>query len=456
MENIEGVIIKRLLVHKDDRGNFREILKVSEGMMPSIKQISMSTTKPGIIKAFHWHKFQDDIFYAVKGNVKVVLYDPRPESRTHGKTQVIFMGEDYESHIALIPRGVYHGYQVIGSKDAEMLYIMNNEYNASLPDEERVDQDDPRVNFNWNESISKKNKKKILLIGASGMLGKQLMRDFSKEFNVTGTYNKKEKTGLIHLDITNKLEVSQVIEREAPDIVVLASAKTNVEQCELEPDDTYKTNVEGVRNVVQSVGNRLLIFISTEAIFDGTKKEYYEDDSANPLNIYGRSKLEGELIVKTLPNYLICRTCRLYTSERTSPKFMNMIINNLREGKSVKTPVETNGNASFVEDVSSAILQLIRKGTRGVYHVCSPDSNSFYNTALKIAEIFNADSSLVIPVDKDHFNTKVKRQSSVLKITKLLGEGIKMKTLDEGLKEVKRYQDSYKPLISCRVCGSSE
>mgnify|MGYP001595221005 FL=1 len=92
---IEGVKIKSLKINEDSRGNFREILRESEGLIADIKQISMSRTKPSVIKAFHWHKYQDDIFCAVSGNFQVVLYDGRQNSSTKGRTQVVLMGEDF-------------------------------------------------------------------------------------------------------------------------------------------------------------------------------------------------------------------------------------------------------------------------------------------------------------------------------------------------------------------------
>ena len=156
---IKDVIIKKLTINKDYRGNFREVIRLSEGIVQEIKQVSMSRTKPGIIKAFHCHKYQDDLFYAIKGNIKIVLYDGREDSETKGETQVIHLGESYEPQVVFIPRGVLHGYKVLGTKDAEVLYIVNNEYNPSNPDEERIDFNDPEINFNWEDKLKKSNEK---------------------------------------------------------------------------------------------------------------------------------------------------------------------------------------------------------------------------------------------------------------------------------------------------------
>lgn len=147
---IDGVKIKKLIVHEDERGDFREIIRINEGLVKKISQVSISKTKPGVIKAFHWHKYQDDLFYVLKGNIKLVLYDQREDSKTRSQLQEMLLGESYPPNLVFIPRKVLHGYKVIGEKEAEVLYIMNNVYNSKNPDEERVPFNDSSINFNWN------------------------------------------------------------------------------------------------------------------------------------------------------------------------------------------------------------------------------------------------------------------------------------------------------------------
>lgn len=451
-EIIKGVRIKLLKINEDSRGNFREILRESEGIASSIKQISMSKTKLGIIKAFHWHKYQDDLFYVVSGNLQLVLYDGREDSQTKGKTQVILLGEEYDPAVVFIPRGVLHGYKVIGNKDSEVLYLMNNEYNPIKPDEERVSPDDPAINFDWNAPHFVW-RKKVLIIGASGLLGKQLMKDFSKDYEVVGTYNNSKREGLLHLDMTNRSEVESVISKENPDVIIVCSAKTNVEKCELEPEDTFRINLEGIRNIADYCKNRKIVYLSADSVFDGTKLEYTEEDAPNPINVYSLSKLRGEEVIQTLPDYLICRTARLYSYDKKSPKFINIMINSLREGKPIKAPIDTEGNPTFVPDLSRAIFELVKKDKKGVYHTVGDEAISFYRAALKIAEVFGFDSSLITPVEKHFFDTKVKRPTSILSINKLKSEGIKMSNFEEGLKKVRECHEKYQFVQKCRVCG---
>lgn len=446
---IEGVKIKELTVYGDYRGDFREILKDDEGLMSDIRQISLSRTKPGIIKAFHWHKYQDDIFYVSKGDIKVVLYDKRNNSKTEGTTQVLDMGESYSPTALFIPRGVLHGYKVMGEKEAEVIYIMNNTYDPKNPDEERVPHDDPEVKFNWDSE----DKKKVLIIGASGSLGKQLMKDFSKDYEVAGTYHKNQSPNLIHLDFTNESQAKEIISKINPQIIIISSAKTNVEQCETDPEDAYKKNILGLKNTINNSQGRKIVFYSTDAVFDGKKKEYSEEDIPNPVNEYGKSKLEAEKIVSLIPNSLIIRTSRLYSAEPASQKFINKVLSSLKAREPVRAPLESAGNSTLIDDVSKATLELVKRDRSGIYHIVAPDANSLYETALKVAEVFGLDKSLITPVDKDFFNTKVKRASCVLSTKKIANEGITLSSLKEGLEKVKSSQEKFKKLNMCRVCG---
>lgn len=145
---ISGVQIKRLEKHADDRGFFMEILRDDDGILERFGQASMSLTYPGVIKAFHYHKMQDDVWFFAKGNAQVVLYDVREDSPTYKKTNVFYMGE-YNPIILLIPKGVAHGYRVLGNEPAVIIYFTTHSYNREQPDEYRIPWDDPEIGFDW-------------------------------------------------------------------------------------------------------------------------------------------------------------------------------------------------------------------------------------------------------------------------------------------------------------------
>lgn len=147
---IDGVKIKKLTSHKDKRGYFREILRNEGNLLENFGQVSVSLTKPGVIKAFHWHKQQDDLFYVVSGEAIVVLYDRRKNSKTFGKRMRLEMHEN-KPRMLLIPKEIAHGYRVLGKKPLIMLYIMSKSYNPEKPDEFRIPHDDPKIGFDWGK-----------------------------------------------------------------------------------------------------------------------------------------------------------------------------------------------------------------------------------------------------------------------------------------------------------------
>jgi dTDP-4-dehydrorhamnose 3,5-epimerase len=145
---IEGVKIKQIKRHCDDRGFFSEIIKFGEETFAQVKQTSYSQTYPGVIKAFHWHKKQTDIWFFASGMAQVVLYDLREDSSTYQETNVFYMGEA-NPLLLLIPPGVAHGYRVLGSQPAGLFYHTTEPYNPENPDEERIPFDDPKIGFDW-------------------------------------------------------------------------------------------------------------------------------------------------------------------------------------------------------------------------------------------------------------------------------------------------------------------
>ena len=147
MPNIEGVEIKELVTHPDERGYFREIIRKTDPFFgEGFAQLSHSLMHPGVAKAWHIHKTQIDWWYVPVGVLKVALYDPRPDSPTKGQLQELFMGEAYGSRVLKIPPGVAHGCRAIGGT-AHLVYVTSNVYD---PEEEgRIAHDDPEIGYDW-------------------------------------------------------------------------------------------------------------------------------------------------------------------------------------------------------------------------------------------------------------------------------------------------------------------
>ncbi|TBL81749.1 dTDP-4-dehydrorhamnose 3,5-epimerase family protein [Paenibacillus thalictri] len=145
---INGVTKKPLIKHCDDRGYFMEILREDDLIYGHFGQASISMSYPGVIKAFHYHEQQDDIWFFPSGNAQVVLHDLRAESPTYKQTDTFYMGEQ-NPYLLFIPRGVAHGYRVLGHVPAVIVYFTNMAYDPARPDEYRIAYDDPDIGFQW-------------------------------------------------------------------------------------------------------------------------------------------------------------------------------------------------------------------------------------------------------------------------------------------------------------------
>jgi len=145
---IKGIETKKIISFHDDRGFFAEVAKSGEESFHEILQTSYAETYPGVIKAFHWHKKQWDIWCVVKGQAQIVLHDLREDSPTKGETNTLYAGEKNLMLIS-IPVGVAHGYRVLGDSPMGIIYHTSKAYDPADPDEERIPFDSPIINYDW-------------------------------------------------------------------------------------------------------------------------------------------------------------------------------------------------------------------------------------------------------------------------------------------------------------------
>lgn len=289
---------------------------------------------------------------------------------------------------------------------------------------------------------------KVLIIGASGFLGSKLLPEFSAdaEFEAMGTsysqsktytLNKPQMGQTISLDITNSEKVKEVIEKINPEMVIIAAALADMDRCEIERELAVKINIQGVENIVRCCQNRKVVYYSTDAIFDGIKGNYKEDDLPHPINFYAETKWRAENIVKTLPNHLILRICMMYGDHREGPKFTNWLIRNLSEKKTVNVATDFTTRPTFVEDIAKATLALLKKKRTGIYHVTSPSILSSYAMAQIVAKIWKLDTALIHPVRRADLPWKAARaEYATLNIDKFNQEKIRLLTFEEGMHKI--------------------
>ncbi len=146
---IHGVVVKRLKVIPDERGMLMEMLRDDDEFFQRFGQVYLSVVYPGVVKGWHYHRKQTDHFVFVKGMAKVVLYDGRAESPTHGEVNEYFMGEQ-NPILLVIPPLVLHGMKGIGVEPAYLINTPTDHYVYDDPDEFRVDPHSPDVPYRWD------------------------------------------------------------------------------------------------------------------------------------------------------------------------------------------------------------------------------------------------------------------------------------------------------------------
>lgn len=284
---------------------------------------------------------------------------------------------------------------------------------------------------------------KILVTGAAGFLGTKVMNILKDDFELIGTEREKRK-GSIKMDITDRKEVFSVLERIKPDIVLHIAAMADVDACEIKKDLAWSVNVEGTKNIIEGckrIGAKM-IHISTDVVFDGKKSPYKEDDKPNPLSYYAKTKFEGEKAVRESGiKKLVLRVEVLYgyNGDGSERSFTIWAYENLKKGKEIRVVNDQFNTPTLIDDIANAIKLLIKKNKEGLYHVAGSQSLSRYEMAVKIAEIFGFDKSLIKPITSEELKQIAPRpKDTSLDIGKLIKEGITMHTFEEGIKIVKK------------------
>jgi len=145
---IKGVVTKQLKFIPDERGRLMEILRNDDDMFVKFGQVYLTTTYPGVVKAWHYHKKQDDLITCVKGMLKLVLYDSRERSPTKGEANEFFIGE-YNSMVVKVPAMIYHGWKCISEEEAIVINVPTEVYDRNDPDEFRLDPHKNEIPYSW-------------------------------------------------------------------------------------------------------------------------------------------------------------------------------------------------------------------------------------------------------------------------------------------------------------------
>jgi dTDP-4-dehydrorhamnose reductase len=264
---------------------------------------------------------------------------------------------------------------------------------------------------------------KVLITGANGLLGQhltQLLLD--KNYQVVATSRGEsrlpfEPSGnyIYHsMDIANAFDTYAVMNREKPNVVVHAAAMTNVDECELQPEQCERINVQGTAQILTDAEafSSHFIFISTDFVFDGEQGNYSEDDETLPISLYGFTKLQAESMVQTsdMP-FAIVRTCLVYGNllKGTRSNIVSWAKDNLEQGKTIQVVSDQVRTPTYVGDLAKGIALIIEKKATGIYHISGRDLLTPYDIAIKTAKKFKLDTSKIVKVDAATFKQPGRR-----------------------------------------------
>ena len=221
---------------------------------------------------------------------------------------------------------------------------------------------------------------RVLVTGAKGQLGVELLDVFGRDHDVVGL-------DLPELDIT-KPETTRVIADTRPAWVIHAAAWTDVDGCERDPERAFLVNGEGTRRVAEAcrATGAGMVYLSTDYVFDGRKgAPYLETDPVSPLSAYARSKVAGEEAVRAVaPRWAIVRTAWLFGV--SGKNFVKTIVEKAGAGGPLRVVDDQVGSPTYARDLAEAIAQLVSRGLTGTYHLTNAGSCSWYAFTRAIVE----------------------------------------------------------------------
>ncbi len=272
---------------------------------------------------------------------------------------------------------------------------------------------------------------KVLILGSNGLLGQNLVKRFTDQFQVVAASLEPESylanipVKYFPLDLKSRSDTYKKIEKIKPDIIINAAAYTNVDGCEEDRENCWLVNVHAVENILDVADriNAIFVQVSTDYVFDGERGDYREIDAPNPRGNYARSKLAAENIIReSNVEYLIVRTQVLFGyGVNVRPNFALWVWDNLRQQKPIRVVTDQIGNPTYAPDLAEGIYRLLDQETYGLFHISGPDQISRYDFAVEIAHTFDLDASLITPITTEELNQKAPRpMNSTFKIDKLV------------------------------------
>ncbi len=246
---------------------------------------------------------------------------------------------------------------------------------------------------------------RIFIIGASGLVGSNTMHCMRRHagMDVIGTHYSFATNDTEYFNVFEPRSCTFDLDAFRPDVIVHTGAMTHVDRCETHPDESYRHTVGSTEAVLALAKHfrSTLVYISTDYIFDGKRGPYAEEDTPNPLSVYGKHKLEAENLIRdSLKDHLILRITNVYGDEIRGKNFVSFLIRTAmnREDNILRLPSDQFATPVNAADVGHMICELIKDGQKGVFHLASDEYLSRVELARKVLSYFPESKCSIAPV----------------------------------------------------------
>lgn len=283
-----------------------------------------------------------------------------------------------------------------------------------------------------------------LVLGGSGLVGWSC-HEVLEALGIprVATSHTNMATGFIHLDASDDAGLKELVADLAPPVLLYCIGATDVDRCEGEPGWAQRLNAEAVAAVSLALpAESLLVYLSSDYVFDGASGPYSEGDPPAPINVYGRTKLAGERAAASHPHHLIIRTTVVYGPESREPpkNSLGQILRLLGAGQPLRAPVDEVGTPTYAGDLAGAVIELALREAEGIYHIAGRDRVSRYDYAQAVAEVFGLDPDLILPVRSRDLGRTARRPLKHGLLCARAQEGLRrpMPSLRDGLERARR------------------
>ena len=256
---------------------------------------------------------------------------------------------------------------------------------------------------------------KFLVTGSSGLVGSQVVKDLVQHNHTAYScyHDEKPLDGIpISLDLTDENKIIQIIQEIKPDRIIHLAAMTSVDLCETEQKLATQINTKATEILANQAAkqNAFFLYVSTDYVFDGKKKMKKEDDLPNPLGFYGKSKLDGEVILNKLASsWCIARTSTPFGIHSKKKSFPILVKENLEAKKEIPILVDQFTSPTYIPNLSKMLIEIATRQIIGIIHVSGATRISRYHLAKLVADKLGLDKKFLIPTKTDEMNWNAQR-----------------------------------------------